>query len=126
MIMNKFIPLFLFVAVAANAALIKDVRYSCDSKNCAVVFQFASNKDLPTFYQKYDAKAQKLTVGFSGTDFALGEGSYDIDAAAEMVRSMRVFKEPYRGMDFLKIEMTVGPALNSDKNEIALDDANFL
>jgi len=28
MIMNKFIPLFLFVAVAANAALIKDVRYS--------------------------------------------------------------------------------------------------
>ena len=123
---NKFILLFLFVAVAANAALIKDVRFNCDSKNCAVAFQFASDKDLPTFFQKYDAVNKKLTVGFSGTTFAMGEGTYDVDASAEWIRSMKVFKEQYRGMDFLKIEMTVGPSLNTDKNEIGLNKADFL
>ena len=126
MMKNKFILLFLFVAVAANAALIKDVRFNCDAKNCAVAFQFASDKDLPTFFQKYDAAAKKLTVGFSATTFAMGEGTYDVDASSEWIRSMRVFKEQYRGMDFLKIEMAVGSSLNTDKNEIALDKANFL
>ena len=126
MMKNKFILLFLFVAVAANAALIKDVRFNCDSKNCAVAFQFASDKDLPTFFQKYDAVNKKLTVGFSGTTFAMGEGTYDVDASAEWIRSMKVFKEQYRGMDFLKIEMTVGPSLNTDKNEIGLNKADFL
>ncbi|MCQ2055515.1 MAG: hypothetical protein MJY82_09540 [Fibrobacter sp.] len=126
MIKNKFILLFLFVAVAANAAQIKDVRFSCDAKKCAVVFQFASDKDLPTFYQKYDAGSKKLTLGFSASDFAMGEGTYDVDATSDWVRSMRVFKEPYRGMDFLKIEMTVGKSIASDKNEIALEKNNFL
>ena len=126
MMKNKFILLFLFVAVAANAALIKDVRFNCDAKNCAVAFQFASDKDLPTFFQKYDAAAKKLTVGFSATTFAMGEGTYDVDASSEWIRSMRVFKEQYRGMDFLKIEMTVGASLNTDKNEIALNKADFL
>ena len=123
---NKLILLFLFVAVAANAALIKDVRFNCDSKNCAVAFQFASDKDLPTFFQKFDAANKKLTLGFSGTDFAMGEGTYEVDGSSEWVRSMRVFKEQYRGMDFLKIEMVVGPSINSDKNEIALNKADFL
>ena len=126
MMKNKLILLFLFVAVAANATLIKDVRFNCDAKNCAVAFQFASDKGLPTFFQKYDAAGKKLTVGFSGTDFALGEGSYDVDASSEWIRSMRVFKEQYRGMDFLKIEMAVGPSLSTDKNEIALNKADFL
>ena len=123
---NKLILLFLFVAVAANAALIKDVRFNCDSKNCAVAFQFASDKDLPTFFQKFDAANKKLTLGFSGTDFAMGEGTYEVDGSSEWVRSMRVFKEQYRGMDFLKIEMVIGPSINSDKNEIALNKADFL
>ena len=39
MIKNKFILLFLFVAVAANAAQIKDVRFNCDAKKCADPFQ---------------------------------------------------------------------------------------
>ena len=52
MMKNKLILLFLFVAVAANATLIKDVRFNCDAKNCAVAFQFASDKGLPTFFQK--------------------------------------------------------------------------
>jgi hypothetical protein len=89
-------------------------------------FQFASDKNLPTFFQKYDNASKKLTVGFSETDFALGVGSYDVDQSSSLVRSMRVFKEPYRGMNFLKIEMQVGPSITGDKNAIALDKANFL
>ena len=126
MMKKLFVLLFLSLAVASSAAQIKDVRFVCDAKKCEMAFQFASDEDLPTFFQKYDASAKKLTVGFSSTDFALGDGTYDIDAASEWVKSMRVFKDKYRGMDFLKIEMQVGPSLNTDKNEIALDKSNFL
>ena len=126
MMKRLFVLLFLSLAVASGAAQIKDVRFVCDAKKCEMAFQFASDEDLPTFFQKYDAAGKKLMVGFSNTDFALGEGSYEIDSASEWVKSMRVFKEKYRGMDFLKIEMQVGPSLNSDKNEIALDKASFL
>jgi hypothetical protein len=112
-------------AVALQAALIKDVRLNC-AKNCQMEFQFASDKDLPTFFQKYDNASKKLTVGFSETDFALGVGNYDVDQSSSLVRSMRVFKEPYRGMNFLKIEMQVGPSITNDKNSIALDKSNFL
>ena len=126
MMKKIFVLLFLAFAVTVSAAQIKDVKFVCDAKKCEMGFQFASEEDLPTFFQKYDAAAKKLTVGFSSTDFALGEGTYDIDAASEWVKSMRVFKEKYRGMDFLKIEMSVGPSLASDKNEISLDKSNFL
>jgi len=121
-----FILLFLAFAASSLAAQIKDVRFVCDAKKCGLEYQFASEEDLPTFFQKYDAASKKLTVGFSDTEFALGEGSYDIDAASEWVKSMRVFKDKYRGMDFLKIEMSVGPSLASDKNEISLDGSKFL
>ena len=126
MMKKIFVLLFLAFAASANAAQIKDVKFFCDAKKCEMGFQFASEEDLPTFFQKYDAAAKKLTVGFSNTDFALGEGTYGIDDASEWVKSMRVFKEKYRGMDFLKIEMSVGPSLANDKNEISLEGANFL
>ncbi len=126
MMKKIFVLLFLAFAVVASAAQIKDMKFVCDAKKCGIEFQFASEDDLPTFFQKYDASGKKLTVGFSSTEFALGEGNYDIDAASEWVKSMRVFKEKYRGMDFLKIEMAVGPSIASDKNEISLDDSNFL
>ncbi len=126
MMKKLFILLFLAFVASAGAAQIKDVKFLCDAKKCQMSFLFASEEDLPTFFQKYDAAAKKLIVGFSNTDFALGEGNYDIDAASEWVKSMRVFKEKYRGLDFLKIEMAVGPSLASDKNEISLDNSNFL
>ena len=126
MMKKIFVLLFLAFVASASAAQIKDVKFVCDAKKCEMSFQFASEEDLPTFFQKYDAASKKLTVGFSNTEFAMGEGSYDIDAASEWVKSMRVFKEKYRGMDFLKIEMVVGPSLASDKNEISLDGSNFL
>ena len=126
MMKKVFILLFLAFAASSLAAQIKDVRFVCDAKKCGLEYQFASEEDLPTFFQKYDAASKKLTVGFSNTEFALGEGFYDIDAASEWVKSMRVFKDKYRGMDFLKIEMSVGPSLASDKNEISLDGSKFL
>ena len=125
MIKNKLIALFLFVAVAANAAQIKDVRFNCEAKKCAMTFQFASDSDLPTFFQKYDAKTRRLTLGFSATTFALGEGVFDVDASSDWVKAIRVYKEPFRGTDFLKVEMAVGSAIKSDKNAIALNKSDF-
>ena len=123
----KFLLMLLSSVVALQAALIKDVRLDCGgAKNCQMVFQFASDKDLPTFFQKYDEASKKLTVGFSESDFALGVGDYDVDKSSPFVRSMKVFKEPYRGMNFLKIEMLVGSSITTDKNAIALEKANFL
>ena len=126
MMMNKLITLFLFVAVAVNAAQIKDVSFGCDKSNCAVTFKFASDKDLPSFFQKYDAKSHKLTLGFSTSEFALGMGAFEIDPSSEWVKSMKVYKEPFRGSDFLKIDLIVGSAIKSDKNEIALNKSDFM
>ena len=122
----KILLLLLAFTAFAGAAQIKDVRFNCDAKGCQVVFAFTSEKNLPTFFQKYDASSKKLTVGFSETTFALGEGGYDVDANSKFVKSMKVFKDAYKGMAFLKIEMDVGAAITSDKNEIALDKSNFL
>ncbi|MBQ9225749.1 MAG: hypothetical protein IJ177_06115 [Fibrobacter sp.] len=126
MMKNKLITLFLFVAVAVNAAQIKDVSFGCDKSNCAVTFKFASDKDLPSFFQKYDAKSHKLTLGFSTSEFALGMGAFEIDPSSEWVKSMKVYKEPFRGTDFLKIDLIVGSAIKSDKNEIALNKSDFM
>ena len=123
---NKLIALFLFVAVAVNAAQIKDMSLDCGAKGCALTFKFASDKDLPSFYQKYDAKSHKLSLGFSATSFALGEGIFEIDAASNFVKSMKVYKEPYRGAEFLKIDLMVGSAIATDKNAIALNKSDFM
>ncbi|WP_294652183.1 hypothetical protein [Fibrobacter succinogenes] len=126
MMKMKILLLLLAFTAFASAAQIKDVRFDCNAKGCQVVFAFASSQNLPTFFQKYDASSKKLTVGFSETSFALGEGSYDVDASSKFVKSMRVFKDAYKGVPFLKIEMDVGASISSDKNEIALDKSNFL
>ena len=126
MMKMKILLLLLAFTAFASAAQIKDVRFDCNAKGCQVVFAFASSQNLPTFFQKYDAASKKLTVGFSETSFALGEGDYDVDANSKFVKSMRVFKDAYKGVPFLKIEMDVGASIASDKNEIALDKSNFL
>ena len=126
MMKNKLIVLFLFVAVAVNAAQIKDMSLDCGAKGCALTFKFASDKDLPSFYQKFDAKSHKLSLGFSATSFALGEGHFEIDATSSFVKSMSVYKEPYRGAEFLKIDLIVGSAITTDKNAIALNKSDFM
>ncbi|MCQ2108032.1 MAG: hypothetical protein MJZ05_04625 [Fibrobacter sp.] len=121
----KILILLMIAAVASYAAQIKDVRFTCE-RGCHLVFSFASDKDLPTFFQKYDAATKKFTVGFSETNFALGEGDFNIDGNSKFVKNMKVFKETFRGTNFLKIEMEVGAAVSSDKNDISLDKSNFL
>ena len=121
----KFLLMLLSGAVAAQAALIKDVRFNC-AKNCQMEFQFASDKNLPTFFQKYDNASKTLTVGFSESDFAFGVGGFDVDASSPFIRSMNVSKELYRGMNFLMIRMPVGASISSDKNAIALEKSRFL
>ena len=121
----KFLLMLLSSAVALQAALIKDVRFNC-AKDCQMEFQFASDKNLPTFFQKYDNASKTLTVGFSESEFALGIGDYDVDASSSYIRSMSVSKEIYRGMNFLMIRMPVGASVSSDKNAIALDKSRFL
>jgi len=122
----KFLLLLLVFAVATYAAQIKDVRFACDAKGCQSVFNFVSDKDLPTFFQKFDAASGKLTIGFSETEFALGTGDFAVDADSKFIKSIRVFKEAFKGTQFLKFEMTVGSSITTDKNEIALDKSNFL
>ena len=107
MMMNKLIALFLFVAVAVNAAQIKDVSFGCDKSNCAVTFKFASDKDLPSFFQKYDAKSRKLTLGFSTSEFALGLGTFETDPSSEWVKSMKV----YDASDVATVSAMCGAAL---------------
>ena len=121
----KFLLMLLSSAVALQAALIKDVRFNC-AKTCQMEFEFASDKNLPTFFQKYDNSSKMLTVGFSETDFALGVGNYNIDVSSPFIRAMSVTKEPYRGMSFLMIRMPVGASVNTDKNAIGLDKSSFL
>ena len=121
----KFLLMLLSSAVALQAALIKDVRFNC-AKTCQLEFQFASDKNLPTFFQKYDNASKTLTVGFSESEFALGIGDYDVDASSSYIRSMSVSKEIYRGMNFLMLRMPVGASVSSDKNAIALDKSRFL
>ena len=122
----KSLVLLMSLAVASYSAQIKDVRFVCDASGCQTVFAFASDKDLPSFYQKFNASAKKLTVGFSGTSFALGEGDFDVDADSKFIKSVRVVKDTYKGAAFLKFEMTVGSSITTDKNEIGLDRSNFL
>ena len=126
MMNSKILMMLLSAALACSAATIKDVKLSCASDGCGLRFQFAGTDDLPSFFQKYNAAAKTLTLGFSESKFALGEGSYEVDGASQYVRSMRVFRENFRDMDFLKIELAVGPAISGDKNEIALEKSDFI
>ena len=126
MMKSKILMMVLGAAIACSAATIKDVKLACSAGGCALKFQFTSADDLPSFFQKYNAAAKTLTLGFSESKFAMGEGDYDVDAASQYVRSMRVFRENFRGMDFLKVELAVGSAISGDKNEIALDKSDFI
>ena len=121
----KFALILMVAAVASFAAQVKDVKFSCDSKGCKIAFAFASDKNLPTFFQKYDAKSGKLTLAFSESSFALGEGVFNIENDSKFVKSVRVYSETFRGTRFLKFDLNVGSAITSDKNEISLNKSDF-
>ena len=120
--MNKIkVLLLLFVLTTYSfAAEIKDVSLLCQKEACQLVFQFISSKNLPSFFQKYEASSKTLTVAFSETDFLLGEGSFDLSTTSPLIQKMKVFKEKSKKATLLKFEFSVGDLIKSDKNKIEL------
>ena len=118
--MKMLMLLLSFLTVSAFAAEIKSVDYSCGAKDCSLSFQFASAKNLPDFFQKYDAKKQTLVVGFSDTRVFSGEVSLPVSTSAEGIRSVRVFTDNSFKVPLLQFEFAVGSAIRSDKNPVSL------
>ena len=102
------------------AAEVKEVSFSCNAKDCSLRFQFASEKNLPSFFQKYDAKTQKLVVGFSETVLSLGEGSFALDALSPSIRHVRTYQDVSKKTNLLKFEFSVGESIKGDKNPVSL------
>ncbi len=124
--MIKWMLLLSFTSVLAVAAEIKDVAYSCGSKECALSFQFASAKDLPNFFQKYDANAHKLTIGFSDTKSSLQGLSFELGETSGL-RAVRVFTDASFKVPLLKFEFLVGDAVLNDRNPVSLSNQkNFV
>ncbi len=117
--MRTWMLLLSFASVLAFGAEIKDVAYSCSAKECSLRFQFASAKNLPNFYQKYDAAAHKLTVGFSDTKTSFDGMTFDL-SDAKGLSSVRVFTDASMKLPLLKFEFSVGDAVHSDKNPVSL------
>lgn len=113
------------LAGSAVAAQVKDVQFACGKKSCDVTFKFASDKGLPGYFQKYDAKTSKWTVAFAASDFAVGEGEFQIDDSSDLLRGVRVFKESGKQGELLKFEWSVGSLVNSDQNPVKLAGADF-
>src|SRR5574344_1670329 len=116
----KVLLLLFLLTSYSFAAEIKDVSLICQKEACQLVFQFVSPKNLPSFFQKYEASSKTLTVAFSETDFLLGEGSFDLSATSPLIQKMKVFKEKSKKTTLLKFEFSVGDLIKSDKNKIEL------
>lgn len=116
----KVLLLLFLLTSYSFAAEIKDVSLLCQKEACQLVFQFVSPKNLPSFFQKYEASSKTLTVAFSETDFLLGEGSFDLSATSPLIQKMKVFKEKSKKTTLLKFEFSVGDLIKSDKNKIEL------
>lgn len=124
--MIKWMLLLSLSSVFALAAEIKDVSYSCASKECTLRFQFASAKDLPNFFQKYDAASHKLTVGFSNTKTSLLGTSFEMGESSGL-RAVRVFADSAFQVPLLKFEFVVGKSIHNDQNPVSLSNQkNFV
>ncbi len=124
--MKKWMLLLSLSSVLAFAAEIKDVSYSCAAKECSLRFQFASAKDLPNFFQKYDAAAHKLTVGFSNTKTSLLGTSLELGESSGL-RAVRVLADSAFQVPLLKFEFLVGKSIQNDQNPVSLSgQKNFV
>ena len=124
--MIKWMLLLSLSSVFALAAEIKDVSYSCAAKECSLRFQFASAKDLPNFFQKYDAASHKLTVGFSNTKTSLLGTSFETGESSGL-RAVRVVADSAFQVPLLKFEFLVGESIHNDKNPVSLSNQkNFV
>lgn len=102
------------------APALKDVRWTCASSSCQLVFPFAAGAPLPSYYQKFDATKQTLRVAFSISDFALPDGTYDVDAQSPWVRSIKVSRDLARSPQLVYLDFSCGTAIHTDKNPVAL------
>jgi len=102
------------------APALKDVRWTCASSSCQLVFPFAAGAPLPSYYQKFDASKQTLRVAFSISDFALADGTYDVDAQSPWVRSVKVSRDLARSPQLVYLDFSCGNAIHTDKNTVAL------
>ena len=125
--MKKLLLLLSLSSAFALGAEIKNVDYSCGAKDCSLKFQFSSAKQLPNFFQKFDASTHKLTIGFSDTKFALGEDFYALDSDSKGIRDVRVYTDASFKVPLLNFEFTVGPDIHSEKNPVSLSKGkNFV
>ena len=124
--MIKWMLLLSLSSVFAFAAEIKDVAYSCGAKECSLRFQFASAKNLPNFFQKYDAATHKLTIGFSNTKTSLLGNSFELGDSSGL-RTVCVFTDVSFKVPLLKFEFLVGESVQSDRNPVSLSNQkNFV
>ena len=124
--MIKWMLLLSLSSVFAFAAEIKDVAYSCGAKECSLRFQFASAKNLPNFFQKYDAATHKLTIGFSNTKTSLLGNSFELGDSSGL-RTVRVLTDVSFKVPLLKFEFLVGESVQSDRNPVSLSNQkNFV
>ena len=123
--MRKWLLLLLVFSALAFGAEIQNVDYSCGASNCFLRFQFASAKNLPNFFQKFDGKTHKLTVGFSNTKTAFGETVVSLDSVASGIQKVRVFTDASFKIPLLNFEFDVGPEIRGDKNPVSLSKGKF-
>ena len=124
MLLLSFVSAFATIAVGAE---IKNVEYSCGAKDCSLIFQFASAKNLPDFFQKYDAASHKLTIGFSDTKISAGDLALDVNASSKGIQKMRIVTDRSFKVPLLNFEFTVGADIHSDKNPVSLSKGkNFV
>ena len=123
--MRKLLLLLSLLSAWAFSAEIKNVDYSCGSKDCSLKFQFASAKNLPNFFQKYDAGKHQLTIGFSDTKLVSGDASYVVDAKSKCLRSVRIFTDASFKVPLLNFEFDVGPDIHNDKNPVSLSKGKY-
>ena len=125
--MNK-IKIFLLAFIAFSSAFsaeVKDVSFACSKKSCAVTFQFASAKNLPGYFQKYDANKKTWTVAFASSDFLLGNGVYLVDSASSLLKEVHVFQETGKQGQLLKFEFVTGSKLTNASNPVSLKGSAF-
>ena len=119
--MRMWTLIFALSSVFAFGAEIKDVAYACGAKECSLRFRFASAKDLPNFFQKYDAGKHLLTVGFSNTVSPFDGSTFALRESAG-IRGVRVFTDNSFKVPLLKFEFAVGESIRSEKNPVSLAD----
>jgi len=125
--MKKLLLLLSLSSVFALGAEIKNVDYSCGAKDCSLKFQFSSAKQLPNFFQKFDASTHKLTIGFSDTKLALGDAFYELDPESKGLRNVRVYTDSSFKVPLLNFEFSVGPEIHGEKNPVSLSKGkNFV